>query len=873
MLKSIQLGDSPPDIAILVADKNFNEAFVEEHYIQHLDIDRSKVVIFNLVYEKTGKAPVGRCIRPHLQNLHKVVDAMGIKTILCCDAPYFKTLAKVAKAESHLGYNCYAMEWVNTAEYSVFYVPNASILFRNPAAQAKIDLALDAVSRHINGEFGKFHEDFIHKSTYITDTKRAMEWFFDGSPLYDYKKLGCDIETTGLALGNEVLSIAFAWNEHEGIACDMTSPAVAKKVIEFLTDYQGTFVWHGGTFDVKHLIWNYWMGSSANYHGMLRGLHCLFAPGKYEDTKALSYLATNSSSGNSLGLKDQAFEFAGNYAIDEIDDLSNVPTEQVLEYNIRDAMATMYVYGKHRRTVRQNQESVYQDLFLPSLKTICQMEMVGLPLNMGTVLTTDTRLKTHQNNLYDRILSNPIVKELEWVLRRIQADKDNETLKTITRKPEDLENKLFFNPGSSKQLQSLLHVMLELPIRSKTDTGQPSTDAEAIEAHIAYLENQEDDQSHVVKLLQDIKSWSEVSKITSTFTAAFINKSVKRDGWHFLLGNFNLGGTKSGRLSSSNPNLQNIPSTGTEYAKDIKVCVQAPPYSQNKEPGFLFVGADYFSLEDRIGALLSRDPNKLAVYVDGYDGHSLRAASYFPERMPDIISELKQAHSTAQKVSVIDSIAERYPDLRQLSKGPTFALTYLGTWKTLVKNFGLSEQDAKQIEANYHELYKVADDWAKNEMYKAHQNGFAKLAFGLRLETPTLPKILWEDESSWPYEVYKEKKTATNALGQSYGLLNSHTGNLFMQRVWDSKYALDIFPCAHIHDAQYYMIRNNLDILEWVNTNLIECMEWNELPELQHDIVKLGSQLEIFYPDWSSPIALPVRATKQQIKEILDVYK
>ena len=106
------------------------------------------------------------------------------------------------------------------------------------------------------------------------------------------------------------------------------------------------------------------------------------------------------------------------------------------------------------------------------------------------------------------------------------------------------------------------------------------------------------------------------------------------DDWHYLFGNFNLGGTVSGRLSSSKPNLQNLPAN-SKYAKAIKSCFQSPP-------GWIFVGLDFASLEDRISALTTKDKNKLKVYTDGFDGHCLRAYNYFNSRMPNI----RQAEST-----------------------------------------------------------------------------------------------------------------------------------------------------------------------------------------------------------------------------------
>lgn len=82
-------------------------------------------------------------------------------------------------------------------------------------------------------------------------------------------------------------------------------------------------------------------------------------------------------------------------------------------------------------------------------------------------------------------------------------------------------------------------------------------------------------------------------------------------------------------VHNSNPNLQNLPSNST-YGKLIKSCVQAPE-------GWLFVGLDFASLEDRISALTTKDKNKLKVYLENYDAHCLRAFAYFGEDMPDIV--------------------------------------------------------------------------------------------------------------------------------------------------------------------------------------------------------------------------------------------
>lgn len=348
------------------------------------------------------------------------------------------------------------------------------------------------------------------------------------------------------------------------------------------------------------------------------------------------------------------------------------------------------------------------------------------------------------------------------------------------------------------------------------------------------------------KLLKDLISVSEVSKILGTFIKAFEKNSIKKeDGIYYLHGNFNLNGTVSGRLSSSGPNLQNLPS-GSKYAKIIKRCFYSPK-------GKVFLGADFNSLEDYISALTTKDPNKLKVYLDHYDGHCLRAYAYFKHLMPDIVNT----------VDSINSIKHTYPHLRQESKIPTFALTYQGTWATLVKNIGLTREAAMSIEDQYHKLYKVSDDWVASKLEQATKDGYVTVAFGLRVRTPILAQTLLNKRNT-PNAAGAEGRTAGNALGQSYGLLNNRAANEFMQRVHASKYKYKISPIALIHDAIYLITEDSIGCVEWVNRNLVECMEWQELEEIKHGTVKLGAEIDIF-PTWDNPITIPNRATKREI--------
>lgn len=300
----------------------------------------------------------------------------------------------------------------------------------------------------------------------------------------------------------------------------------------------------------------------------------------------------------------------------------------------------------------------------------------------------------------------------------------------------------------------------------------------------------------------------------------------------------------------NNRNLQNLPVKG-KYGKLVKSCVKAPI-------GWLMVGADFSSLEDRIDALLTKDPNKLKVYTDGYDGHCLRAQYYYFDKL---------GHIDPNSVEEVNSIKEDFPDLRDSSKPITFALTYLGTAYTLQKNCGLDKETALKVEAAYHELYQKSDEYKETRLAQAAKDGYATLAFGLRIRCDLLKSTVYGSKRMTS-AAKAEMRTIGNAFGQSYGMLNNYSGIKFQNQTLESKYRLLVHPMIHIHDAQYYLIKDDVEVLHYVNTNVVKHMSWQELPEIKHDQVKLGAELDVFYPTWKDKITLPNGITLEQLNEI-----
>lgn len=181
--------------------------------------------------------------------------------------------------------------------------------------------------------------------------------------------------------------------------------------------------------------------------------------------------------------------------------------------------------------------------------------------------------------------------------------------------------------------------------------------------------------------------------------------------------------------------------------------------------------------------------------------------------------------------------------------------------------FGFSEEEALNIERKYHELYKESDEWVKNKLEEASHKGYLLGAFGLKVRTPMLQQSLLNKKVT-PQQVASESRTGGNALGQSWCLLTSRAGIEFNQRTIEEGYSDRIIPVCAIHDAQYFLVKNDADTVLWLNKWLVKAVQWQDDPAIWHDKVKLGGELSIFYPDWASEVGIPNNCTKDQLFEL-----
>ena len=636
---------------LILSDGNPDE--IKRYYCDPLGVTDYQIVKIWKYKKKTPVTDIKTCLQ---EQVIPKITTYTPNYVLVADSEYFKVMAKITKPDAYIGY-------FFGDTFKFLYAPSYKQIFYHPEeTKEKITRALDSIKASEQGKYCSPGSNIIKDEYYPSTTKDIAILL---KSLANRPILTCDIETYSLKHVDAGLgSICFCWDKHSGCAfkidksSDSKNQEVRDLLKEFFINYKGTLIFHNIAFDVTVLIYQLFMKDVLDQEGLLNGLDIMLK--NWEDTKLMTYLCTNSCSGNNLGLKYQAQAYAGNWAQDEISNIDKIPEEDLLRYNLIDGLSTWFVYEKYKDTlVAEKQDKLYREIFKPTTKDIIQMQLTGIPLNYDKVLEAEQKLNDDKNQALSVITANKYVIKFKEVLNQEAVDKYNSThKKQITLADVDES----FNPNSGIQIKKLLYDLIKLPVINLTESKQPATDGDTLKALLNHTTDKD-----VLDLLQALIDYSAVEKILSAFIPTFKKATPASDGRRYIYGNFNLGGTVSGRLSSSKPNLQQIPATGSKYAKLIKSCFQAPK-------GWLWVGLDYASLEDHISALVTKDPNKLKVYTDEYDGHCLRAYSYWKNLMPDITAQLDEIHKEGKVYKVthddgsVEYLNEHNPKLIKLKR-------------------------------------------------------------------------------------------------------------------------------------------------------------------------------------------------------------
>jgi DNA polymerase-1 len=536
-------------VAILVKETAFDSDKIKQNYIDSLGANPSGFVAYSLWYNDHNKCPADTAKLALKDVLHSIKQ-LGIKTILITDSKYFKYLTKEAKpAGRYVGYKLLSKIEDYEDEFTVFYAPNYQASKHNPLIIQELQTSLNYFRKYLTDDYVIPGHNIVESEKHLSnleEIKVELEW------LHTKAELTVDIETRGLNFWEcGIATIAFAWNKgnYSSIVVDRGAFSAQVKTLlcKFFGSYKGKLTPHNANFDFKVMVYELWMKDLQDYVGMIHGIQVLTR--SFDDTKLIAYLATNNAVENTLKLKNLSAEYMGTYE-EDVKDTDLIPLPELLVYNGKDCMATWFVKEKYEPIMDQDgQRAIYEELFKPSVITLLQTELVGLPIFPDKVQEAKAELTRLKDTYIGVIQNSTTVKEFQLdVKSRKCAQFTQEAKKKVFALDDPRVERLIFNPGSPKQVGELLYNYMGLPIIDVTDTKQPATGKKTLKKLLNHTTN-----SAYLDIISALVDLSQVGKILSSFIPAFEGAVQVPDGSWRLYGNFNLGGTVSGRLSSSNP--------------------------------------------------------------------------------------------------------------------------------------------------------------------------------------------------------------------------------------------------------------------------------------------------------------------------------
>lgn len=343
--------------------------------------------------------------------------------------------------------------------------------------------------------------------------------------------------------------------------------------------------------------------------------------------------------------------------------MRDLDPKDVYEYAAEDADVTLKLKNVLEPKLKDvNAEKLFWDLEMPLVPVLADMEMTGVCLDTNSL---------------------------------------KETSELFTKRMEDLEKKIYdeagekFNISSPKQVGDILFGKMKLVDKpKKTRTGQFVTSEDVLQ--------QLRSKAPIVANILDYRG---LKKLLGTYVDALPKLINPRTG--HIHTSFNQTITATGRLSSSDPNLQNIP-VRDDDGKEIRKCFIP-------EPGCLFFSADYSQIELRIMAHLSGDENMIEAFREGFDIHRATAAKIWHESMDDV--------TDAQ---------------RKKAKQANFGIIYGITTYGLAQRMEIPNNEARQLIDDYFKTFPKVHAYMEKAKEEARQKGYAETLFGRRRYLPDI---------------------------------------------------------------------------------------------------------------------------------------
>ena len=412
------------------------------------------------------------------------------------------------------------------------------------------------------------------------------------------------------------------------------------------------------------------VGQNSKYDLLVMMRHDI-AVAPFDDTMLISYALDASASLSGHGMDELSERFLGHKPISfkelcgsgkKATSISACDIQKVTEYAAEDADVTLRLWRVLKpRLVAEGLASVYERLEKPLVPVLARMEERGIMVDRQILSRLSGRFAQKQGALEADI-----------------ADLAGEE----------------FNPGSPKQLGEILFGKFNLPGGKKTKGGQWSTDVKVLEELAA--------EGH--ELPAKIVAWRQLTKLKGTYTDALPHHMDAKGRIHT---SYSMASTTTGRLSSSEPNLQNIP-VRTEEGRAIRTAFVAPE-------GTKLVSADYSQIELRILAHIADIPQLKQAFQDGLDIHAMTASEMFGvpvEGMPS--------------------------DVRRRAKAINFGIIYGISAFGLANQLSIPREEAGLYIKRYFERFPGIRDYMDATKAFVKQHGYVETLFGRRAHYPDI---------------------------------------------------------------------------------------------------------------------------------------
>ena len=481
--------------------------------------------------------------------------------------------------------------------------------------------------------------------------------------LHDYfltnKILSLDTETTSTSpIDAELVGLSFAVKEFEAFYVPI--PAKREEALQIVNIFKDVY-------ENEQILK---IGQNLKYDLEVLRNYDIHLAGPMWDTMIAHYLIQPELHHN----MDYMAEIYLNYQTIHIDELigpkgknqksmRDLLPSQVYEYAAEDADITLRLKNKLEPELKKFEcEKLFYEIEMPLMPVLAEMEMNGVCLDTESL---------------------------------------KETSKVFTDRMNELERRIYelagvpFNIASPKQVGEILFDKLKIVEKAKkTKTGQYVTSEEVLQQ----LRNKHE-------IVADILEYRGLKKLIGTYIDALPKLINPRTG--HIHTSFNQTITATGRLSSSDPNLQNIPIRG-EDGKEIRKAFIP-------EPGCLFFSADYSQIELRVMAHLSQDPQMIEVFKEGKDLHAATAANIYKKPIEEVTR-----------------------DERTKSKRANFGIIYGITVFGLAERLDIPRDEAKMLIDGYFVTFPQVHDYMEKSKEVARQKGYVTTLFGRRRYLPDI---------------------------------------------------------------------------------------------------------------------------------------